>query len=99
MEVSDLDAGRAMAVRRWSADERRFSRYFILERKPQPITVRLPQGGWEKTLDSADTALERTGQLAARLGSSQMREVRIARFGAVFTSPFTKTVDTAAFRV
>ncbi|REJ88556.1 MAG: malto-oligosyltrehalose trehalohydrolase [Planctomycetota bacterium] len=53
MEVSELKPHRAMAVRRWSA-RREVLTLFHFGSETAEVAINLPEGAWNKALDSAD---------------------------------------------
>jgi maltooligosyltrehalose trehalohydrolase len=70
MEVQVLAPTRAMGVRRWSAGGEVFT-LLHFGADQASVTVRLPEGTWELTLDSADTRWNGPGSsLPHRIESS-----------------------------
>jgi maltooligosyltrehalose trehalohydrolase len=69
-EVTALEPGRAMAVRRWSASGHVLT-LFHFGAEPVVVTARLPAGAWDKAFDSADGEWNGPGSsLPARIESS-----------------------------
>jgi maltooligosyltrehalose trehalohydrolase len=62
MEVIALEREMVLSVRRWDGEEETVT-VFSIAREPATVTLPLPRGRWEKSLDSADQCWHGPGSL------------------------------------